>query len=728
MHARPLFAVAVLALGAAVADPLPPGVVQQGGVITMQPIPDSDTAVPQDTEAERLPGLTRVLSPADHDLFARAFDAADRGDWPQALTLAGSGRSAMARLLIQWRYLQDKNAKAPFDEINAFLKNYPDWPRRASLEARAEESLDPNLTPVAVVAWFGGRNPISATGLIRLGEALVATGKAQWGAKLIRDGWAAGTFEPDQELAIVQKDGAYITPEADRRRLDALIWGDQVTAARREIARVDDATQRIANVRIALRSNPQRGLQSLAELSSDLTADPRLTFDRARAARKLGDYGNAEALLLRAPIQDLAKARPGPLWAELNVTARQALQDGKPLVAYQLVSDTGFTSGNEFAEAEFLAGWIALRQLKDAQAALPHFAKLAQGVSRPISLSRAQYWLGRTYEAMGENAMAYAAYDAASHAREAFYGQLALTRIDATPMLHVPVARVEAMPPAAAFEDDDLVRAMRVLADLGAQDLLRTFALRYQELHPDPGHVKQLAQALTEMGFRDVAVRIAKIAGYDGPTFPAYAYPVISIPAYKGPFLAPEPALVDAIIRQETEFDPESVSSANARGIMQLTLASARRNAKLSGLPYRPNMLTTDISYNMQLGMTEISGYLSNWNNSLVVSAAAYNAGETNVRRWIAAFGDPRSPTVDPVDWIEDIPFSETRNYVMRVIENLQVYRNRIAGRDTPLRILADLYTPNLPPTTKVLSPPPPPPPSPPPSGKPAQGSGVPSN
>jgi len=727
MSARLLAALAILAVGAALADALPPGVEQKGGVITMQPIPDSDTPVPQDTEAERRPGATHVLSAADHDLFAKAFDAADRGDWPQARGLAASGQNAMAKLLIQWRYLQDKNAHAPFAEIDAFVKNYPDWPRRSSLLARTEENMDPATPPAAVIAWFGGRNPITAIGMIRLGDALIATGKTAWGAKLVRDGWAAGTFEPEQELAIVQKDGAYITPDSDRRRLDNLIWADQVSAARREMARVDDTTQAVANARLALRSNPERGRRTVSEMAADLASDPRLLFDRARAARKLGDDDEAAALLMRAPLRDLVKTQAGAVWAEMNIDARNALQDGKPLVAYQLVSDTGLTSGNEFAEAEFLAGWIALRQLKDAQAALPHFQKLALGVSRPISMARGRYWLGRTYEALGDDGEAYKQYEAASHAPDAFYGQLALTHIDASPVLHLSAGRVETAVAAAVLEHDDLVRAMRVLADLGAQDLLRTFALHYQELHPDLGHVKALAQALTEMGFRDVALRIAKVAGYDGPTLLSYAYPVIAIPEYKGPYQALEPALVHAIIRQETEFDPDSVSHANARGIMQLTLSAARRNARLAGLPYRPNMLTTDTAYNMQLGMTEFSGYLNDWNNSLVVSAAAYNAGENAVRRWIAVFGDPRSPTTDPVDWIEEITFNETRNYVMRVVENLGVYRNRIAGRDTPLRILADLYAPNPPPAVKVLKPPPPAPP-PAPAPKPAAGQPAPTN
>jgi soluble lytic murein transglycosylase len=706
MFVRALPILALLLLGAAIADTLPAGVQRQGNVITMQPIGDSDAGAPQDMEAERLPGVVRVLSPADHDIFTRAFDAADRGNWPEALSLAASGQNETAKRLVQWRYLQDKTAKAPFADIDAFVKANPEWPRRGILLVRAEEGMDPAMPPASVIAWFGNRNPISATGMIRLGDALIATGKTAWGQKLVREGWAAGVFEPEQELAIVQKDGAILTPEVDRRRLDNLIWAEQIGAARREMARVDDATQRVAEARIALRGDPRRAERLISELSADLADDPRLSFDRARAARKQDRADVAAELLLRPAVRELFKTRPGPMWAETHIVAREALKNQKPQIAYRLVSDTGLTPGNDFSEAEFLSGWIALRFLHDAAAALPHFQRLDANVSRPISKARARYWMGRSYEVLGEHASAYRAYEEAARARETFYGQLALTRIDATPTMHVAVSKVEALP-AAPFERDDLVKAMRVLGDLGAQDLMRAFALRYLELHPDAAHGKQLVQNLSEMGFRDVALRAAKVVGYDGVSLPQYSYPVIAVPPYRGPDAAPEPALVHAIIRQETEFDPASVSHANARGIMQLTLAAARANAKRAGLPYRPNALTSDVAYNLQLGMTEFSGYLSNWGNSVILSAAAYNAGENNARRWVAEFGDPRSPATDPVDWIESISYGETRNYVQRIVENLEVYRARLAGHDVPLRILSDLYAPNAAPALKVLSPPP---------------------
>jgi soluble lytic murein transglycosylase len=241
-----------------------------------------------------------------------------------------------------------------------------------------------------------------------------------------------------------------------------------------------------------------------------------------------------------------------------------------------------------------------------------------------------------------------------------------------------------------------------VLADLGQETLLRVFALRAQELHPDAKRVTALAQTLVDLGFREIAVRVAKTASYGGMNMLQYSYPVIPVPPYSGPNAAPDPAMVLGLIRQETEFDPDAVSHAGARGLMQLMPASAQTDAGRAGLAYRPNDLTADPAYNIQLGMVEFATYVNNYGGSLVLSIASYNAGQGNVRKWIGIYGDPRVAGTDPIDWMEMIPFSETRNYVQRVLENTQIYRNRLAGRDQPLRILPDLYAPLAPPTKTV--------------------------
>jgi soluble lytic murein transglycosylase len=332
--------------------------------------------------------------------------------------------------------------------------------------------------------------------------------------------------------------------------------------------------------------------------------------------------------------------------------------------------------------------------------ALGYFQRLEATTSRPLSKSRAFYWEGRAYEAQGQTAEALRRYRQAAAYPETFYGQVALAHIDTTPTLHLSATAVEAAP-AAEVEADALMSEVKILAELGQIGSLRLFVDRVAEAHPAPAHIKRLMMLLKEWGYPEIAVRLAKTLSYGGTYLPDYTHPVIALPSYPGPGEAPEPALVLGLIRQETEFNPYAVSGAGARGLMQMMPASAKLAAKQAGLPYRPQALLTDTAYNVQLGMTEYHGHLDRYGGSYILAAASYNAGPGNVKKWLAANGDPR--TTDPIDWIEQIPFGETRNYVQRVLENTEVYRARLAAKDVPLKILADLYAPN-PPAMPVLA------------------------
>jgi len=688
------------ASGAAAGSDLPPGLIRQGGVVMMQPLSDSDQRPAGATifGGERRTALIGFLSASDHQIYSRAVDAAMRGDWTGARGLADQGRDPTARRIIEWSYLLDKNSGATFEHIGQFVRDNPGWPARNKLLARAEEAMLPTMDPHAVIAWFGDRPPQTGPGKIRLGEALMATGFPTRGRELIRQAWAEDDFDPDQELYVLSRHGDLLTPETDRARLDRLFARDQLTEARREIARVTVDVQRLATTRLLLRSDPVRGEQEAANLPAAMRSDPGLLFDEARALRQRNDIAPIAPLLARAPTRELAKLNPGRWWAELNIDVRAALQLGLTRDAYWLAANAGLPADSgEYAEAEFLAGWIALREQNQPRLALSHFKNLARTSAHPISRARAHYWIARAHEAGGDAGAAWQEYHAAGEDPGTFYGQLALAKITPDPSLHISATAVDASGERAAYEREDLTQAVHVLGDLGLESALREFALQDVDVRPDAAHVKLLAEDLTRMGFRDIAVRVAKEASYNGVRLPDYSHPVISLPRYSGPGVVPETAFVLAIIRQETEFDPNSVSGAGARGLMQLMPDSARRDAGLAGMSYNLSSLTTDSAYNIELGMTELADDLSEWGGSYVLAAASYNAGRGNVRRWIATFGDPRDARIDPVDWIEQIPFSETRNYVQRVLENTQVYRNRIAGRDEPLRILADLYRPMAP-------------------------------
>jgi soluble lytic murein transglycosylase len=700
-----LFAIgtSAAAVAATAQTGLPGGLTRQGNVIMMQPIPDGSTDSGFQPDRERRPSPVHVLSAGDHDVYSRAFDAADRGDWTAARGLAQQGHDAIATRLVTWRLLLDKNSGASFADIDAFLKNNPEWPLRETLLARAEAAMDPATAPEAVIAWYGNRAPVTGLGMVRLGDAMIARGRTAQGRELVQRGWIVGEFQPDQELAIVRKDGGLLTPDIDRQRLASLISRDEATAAERELSRVEDDVQALGRARLAFRSSRAAGERLAAALPASLANDPDLLFDRARAARRAGDNAAAGKLLQRGVFKAFAAAHPARWWTEANLVARALVASGNYHDAYNAIADSGLSTGTEFSESEFLAGWIALRRLNRPAVALAHFKKLEAGVSRPISVARARYWKGRCFEAQGNAADAVAQYRLAAQAPESFYGQVALARIEATPVLHVSDLAIDARDQAGDFERDPLSRPIRVLADLGQVNFVRIFALHDAELHPEPKRVKYLAQTLTDLGFREAAVRVAKNASYTGTTFLAFTHPVIPLPAFPGSGPAPEPAYVLGLIRQETEFDPDAVSHAGARGLMQMMPGSARDAAARSGLSYRPNDLS-EPNYNIQLGMTEFEGDVSNFGGSLVLAIAAYNAGPANVKKWIAANGDPRSPATDPIDWIETIPFNETRNYVMRVLENAQIYRNRLSGRDLPTRILNDLYAPN-PPPAKAISP-----------------------
>jgi soluble lytic murein transglycosylase len=675
-----------------------PGVYQQGNTVMMAPIQDGSTDTGLAASSERRVSLVPFLSAQDRDLYSRAFNSGEHGDWVAAKGLASQGHDAVAGKIIQWRYLLDKNSGASFGEISAFLASNPSWPARDTLYARAENAIAPAMDPHAIVAWFGSRDPVSGIGKIRLGDALVATGNAVRGNALIQQGWTESSFDPEQEAQIIARDGAVLTPDVDAQRLDHLLWRNEVTAAKREMSRVTDSAQEIAQVRIELKNNLAPGLAAAEALPDAMQNDPGLVYDRVRALRRQNSLDEIPAVLMRAPLRQVAAEGPTAWWAELNLASRNALQVKDYRTAYLIAANNGLSpqivsaTGTEFTEAQFLAGWLALRFLNDPQKALVHFRALAQASGRPITKGRANYWLGRAYEAAGSNDDAYRAYRTASQTPETFYGQLALAKIDPTP--HIHLTETPADPATAAYASDELTHVIHVLGDLGQEGLLRTFALHSADTRNTPGYTKAICADLTRMGFREIAVRVAKAASYNGVYLLSYLYPTVAVPPYLGPGTGPDNAFVHGIIRQETEFDPTSVSGPGARGLMQVMPDSGRKAASQAGLPFRPNDLLTDPTYNMQLGMTEIGSDMVDWGGSLVLTAAAYNAGPGNVSKWLNTYGDPRSPTTDPIDWIESIPFGETRNYVMRVLDNAEVYRVRLSGREEQLRIVDDIYRP----------------------------------
>jgi soluble lytic murein transglycosylase len=705
-----------IALIAALSSLAPAALAQNNGVpsgensgatvVMSAPIPDSNPADPGLTGSR--PISIRVLSAADHALFQRAFAQAAKGDWAAALALGNQGTDTTARQLLQWRYALDRNSGAKFADIDAMMKVAATWPLKGTLQARAEAAISPDpsgvsgMTPAQVVQWFSTREPNSSLGRVRLGEALVATGQTARGGPLIARGWAEGSFDYFTEQSILSQDAAYLTPESDRQRLDNLLWRGETTAARRQMTQVDATTAAVARARILLEGGTKLAKPALDAVAS--STDPALLFDWARALRQEHNDDAAHQMLMRAAPATLARDHTARWWAEVSVEARDMLTAHDAKGALAMVEHAGLPGGDEYVDQQFLGGFIELRFLSDPTAALTWFQRLTAAVSRPISKSRGEYWLGRAYEALGDTPNAIVHYRQAAAYPETFYGQLGLARIEAQPVLHLNQTDVVAAE-RGEIENDPLMPEIRVLADLGLGDDLRLFAEADATVYSSPRHLKAFMEALRDWGYPEIAVRLAKNASYAGDTLLEFTHPLIPLPSYPGDGTPPDPALVLGLIRQETEFNAYAISSAGARGLMQVMTFTARKSARIAHLPYRPGDLLSDRNYNIDLGMVEFAGHMDYWGGSILLSSAGYNAGDTNALRWVASFGDPRNGAVDPLDFIEQIPFSETRNYVQRVLENTEVYRNRLAGRDMSLQIMADLYAPMTPPTVVLSAP-----------------------
>jgi soluble lytic murein transglycosylase len=651
---------------------LPPG--------TMAPVASaSDPGAPANAPG---PGA-RVLSATDQVVLEEAHRAADRKDWSTARSFASRASDQVAARVIEWRYLLDENSGASFADLSTFLNRFPDWPSRDRLLTRAEGKMPATMTPGEVTSWFGTRDPVTAAGALRLGEALIASGRRDEGAEIIRDAWIENTFETAKENEILRTYGDVLRPDDQRARLIELLADNDINDAQRQIGRVDADARRIAEARITLKSTPGAASSLPASLGATLQNDPWLIYDQARAFRRNGNDSEAWAAMQRAqsPLPN-----PDSWWQERHIMARDALKVNAYDVSYQIVSQHSMESGGGFADAEFLAGWIALRHRNDPEAALAHFQTLAGGVSFPISRARAYYWMGRAQEELGRVEDARASYERAGSDATTYYGQLALTRLSPAPEL---VLGADMPAPDRRLDNDERVHAMQALLDVKRPYIVRTFALHLANEERSPGRLRYVADFLNAANDRVTALRVAKLASYNDVMLLPYLDPILPIPqGARRPDV--EPALILGLARQESEFDAEATSTAGARGLMQLMPATARQTARNLGVAYRESGLG-EPDYNMQLGSAHLSELLARWSGSYVLTIAAYNAGSGNVSNWVETYGDPRTPAIDVIDWIELIPFGETRNYVQRVLENIQVYRARLAGGRENLTILADL-------------------------------------
>ncbi len=633
------------------------------------------------------PRLVRgeTLSAADQALYRAAFKAVDKDKWDDARRLAGMAKNHLLAKVIQWLDLIRPGIGRSFDEITQFMRDNPGWPYQQRLQAMAERNMPPGLAPDAVQAWFRGRKPRTVYGAAALGRALIQSGQPQLAVEMLRLAWREQDFDRDQDAeAYLAEFRSYLKPEDHLARLDRVLWNHDETAAREIMPIVDEGHRALAEARIALWKGASESPTLVAAVPKPLQRDGGLVYELARTRRKLQDYPGAAAILDPPPS---TVTRPDLLWPELQDAARHALQRGEDAAAYRIALGHGSSDPITFSEGEWLSGWIALRFLGDYKASYNHFSGLYAGVATPISKARGAYWAGRAAEKMGDARTAQNWYKAAARNEIAYYGQLAAARVASRDFLPFAPMPRPSKAERAAFDKRELPRAVRLLGQLDQADRARVFLQFMADESSSPSALRMTADLGHELHRDDLALMVAKTARNKGVELIDYLFPLRSVPSGTGP----EPALVLSVIRQESAFELKAESPAGALGLMQLMPATAKHVAKGLKLRYRRDDLLRGADYNMRLGRAYLQELLDSFDQSYVLAIAAYNAGPDRVVDWIHLYGDPRDNGVDVIDWIESIPFSETRNYVQRVLENLQVYRRRLGAIQVAQSLQQDL-------------------------------------
>lgn len=615
--------------------------------------------------------LPATLSSKDTDIYKRAFALIDKGKWSDARELAAKAKNPLPAKVIQWLDLTRPGPGRDFQEMTDFLRDNPDWPLRETLFSQAERAMPADYPPDHVIAWFDSRQPNTIDGVIKLATALAAKNRIEQETRLVRDSWIDMDFSGDQETAYLQLFGPLLQPADHEARLDRLLWDNNPEQAARMLMRVDAPHRALGQARMALQSLAPNAGASLSQVPPALRQDAGLICDQARWLRLTGDVEKAAALLDPVPKHVL---RPQKMWAELKRASRLSLDKGEISAAYRLAADHGATSGDAFVEGEWLAGWISLRFLQDANTAIRHFTTLYHGTKSAVTQASAAYWAGRSAEQVGNKQKAQEWYRLSTKAATTFYSLLAADRLNNKEIWQLRDTPVPQPAEKAAYERQELVKVVRLLGALDESDRTRPFILRLRDMATKPSQYFLTAQLAVDVDRDDLAVFVARQARTAGTEMIQYLYPMPIVPKTA----SPEPALVLGVIRQESAFLESATSPAGALGLMQLMPATAKQMAKEAGVKYNEKSLTKDGRYNIQLGSTYLEKLINRFDGSYVLAAAAYNAGPGRMSDWIDTYGDPRLTHTDAVDWIESIPFDETRNYVQRVMENLEIYRARL--------------------------------------------------
>ncbi len=655
--------------------------------------PTAKPAAPPPTQARPAapPPAAPAASAADLQLAKKAFEAVRNGRLGNAAESGKAISDPLARKLVEWAILRAEDDDFSFERYRAFIASNPHWPHTTMFRRKAEAALwqQPASDPATVRAFFAHARPLSAKGRLAYARALLALGDRAAALQVARETWRNDAMTADLERQALDLVAPLLTSADHKARMDRRFYAEDDDAGLRAAQRLGGVQVAIAKARQAVINKARNAEGLLDAVPQAARKDAGYVFSRIQWLRRNDKVAEAAQWMLAAPTNASAIIDPDEWWTERRLLARKLLDVSDTRTAYRVAREAVEPEKeNAKIEAHFTAGWIALRFLKDPAAASAHFARIVHNDHHPTSLARGHYWLGRSAEAASRHDEARAHYQRGARYVAAYYGQLARARLGMSELALPPAPQPS---PAARTHAgrSEIVRAAEILYAIDEGDFVVSMAADLSD-RADADTLAMLADLATRRQDARTLLQVGKGALARGLPFEVHAFPTVGLPRYKPAGQQVDPAVAYAISRQESAFNPRAVSSAKAYGLMQVTAGTGKLIAKRIGVPFSAKRLLDDPAYNVQLGAAELGDVLETYRGSYILSFVAYNAGRRRVSEWIERFGDPRDPAVDPIDWVERIPFSETRNYVQRVLENMQVYR-LLFGSSRKLLIEADL-------------------------------------
>jgi len=629
---------------------------------------------------------SKILSKKDYKIAKTVFELIDKKKWTTALKLSKKSRDKTLYNLVNYLYLIKPSNHATFFDYLSFLNSNPNYPRINRLKYLAEHKINLKTTnPILIIRWFGEKGPLSEFGKIKLGEIYLKQGNMSEGSKLIKEGWVKAKLSKSNLKYLRKKYKKIITVSDNIKRADWHAWEGKQWDVQRMLRYLPKEETTLYRARQLLMSRSYGVDSAIKKVSPKYKNDIGLQYDRLKWRRRRGRLEPSLEILFKAPNNPIKLVRPDMWWKERAILTRSLIYKKNYPLAYKVCSNHSLSEGPEFAEAEWISGWVALTFLNDPNIALQHFKNFYNNVGYPISLARGSYWIGRTYKKMKNKQKSEEWFNESAKYLNTYYGQLAFNEIKPREDFSLEDQPKVSEKFEKEFNKNSLIKTIRLLKELDKSKYAKDFLKHIALINIKEGSEILAGRLAIEIGRYDYAIQIAKNASYEKRFYNLLNYPVIQTPESVNQKAMPKSELVLAVIRQESEFDEKANSSAGARGMMQLMTYTAKLVAKQAKLPYVKSKLKTDPEYNIKLGSYYLASLLEEYEGSYPFALAAYNAGPKRVKYWKKINGNPQNGEINYVDWIELIKFKETRNYVQRVLENVNVYRYMLKNK--PIKI-----------------------------------------